>query len=67
MSNLSFARIMYGTSEGTRNNASHGSPTFSSQAPLPIHRSSSPEAHSEAGLTLEMLLHKVWQALSARH
>lgn len=67
MSNLSFARIMYGTSESMRNNSSLGSSGYSSQTTFSNYSSSSPDARAHGGLTLENLLHKAWQALSTKH
>jgi len=66
MSNLSFARIMYGTSQGAH------SPLFGSASNLPstlqqpaetVSKFSSREAH---GATVESILHKVWMALSEK-
>jgi hypothetical protein len=66
MSNVSFARIMYGSSEGPRSNSglnSSGSlwPAAPSFVASPSHGSETHDA-----LTLESLLQKAWQALSAK-
>jgi len=66
MSNLSFARIMYGTSQEAH------SPLFGSASNLPVSlqqsvdtvsKTRAPEAH---GATVESILHKVWMALSEK-
>jgi hypothetical protein len=66
MSNLSFARIMYGTSQGAH------SPLFASASNLPatlqqsaetVSKTSTRESH---GATVESILHKVWMALSEK-
>jgi hypothetical protein len=66
MSNVSLARIMYGSGDGPRSdyglNSSESSfpaaPSFASS------RSRGSETHDAP--TLESLLHKAWQALSAK-
>jgi len=67
MPNLSFARIMFGTSEGARNNSNFGSSGASTRPTFSIPAGSSPDAQTHDGLTLESLLHKAWLALSAKH
>ena len=67
MSNLSFARIMYGSSEGPRSNSglnSSGSPWPAASSFVASSSQGSSETHDV--LTLENLLHKAWQALSAK-
>ena len=66
MPNVSFARIMYGSSESPRSNSglnSSGSswPAAPSCVASPSHGSATHDA-----LTLESLLQKAWQALSAK-
>ena len=67
MANLSFARIMYGTSEGVRTNSGLGPSDFSSQTALSTHSISTPDVRWHGGFTLESLLHKAWLALSTKH
>jgi hypothetical protein len=67
MSNLSFARIMYGTSEGVRNGSGLSASTPSPQPEPSIRSSLFPASSTYSSLTLEDLLHKAWQVLSAKH
>jgi len=67
MPHLSFARIMFGTSEVVRNNSGLGSSGASARTTFSPHSGSSPDAQMHGGLTLESLLHKAWLALSAKH
>jgi len=66
MSNVSFARIMYGSSEGPRSNSGLN-PSGSSWPAAPSFVASPPQgSETHDALTLESLLHKAWQALSAQ-
>lgn len=67
MPHLSFARIMFGTSEVVRNDSRLGSSGASTRNTFSVHSGSSPDAQTHGGLTLESLLHKAWLALSAKH
>jgi hypothetical protein len=67
MPHLSFARIMFGTSDVVRNDSSLGSSGASARTTFPLPSGSSPDAQMHDGLTLESLLHKAWLALSAKH
>lgn len=66
MSNLSFARIMYGTSREAH------SPMYgtASNRPSTIHLStdaaSRPPSHEPQGATVESILHKLWIAFSEK-
>jgi len=66
MSNLSFARIMYGSSQEQH------SPTFGLVSNLPSTFENSARADSQAferhtrGTTLESILHNAWLALSRK-
>ncbi len=66
MSNVSLARIMYGSSEGPRSD--YGPHSSGSSLPAAPSFASSASGGSEMHgvLTLESLLHKAWQALSAK-
>ena len=66
MSNVSFARIMYGSSEGPRSNSSLNSSVSSWPATPSFVASLSHGSETHDALTLESLLHKAWQALSAK-
>jgi hypothetical protein len=66
MSNVSFARIMYGSSEGPRSNSGLNSSGSSWPAAPSFVASSSHGSETHDALTLESLLHKAWQALSAK-
>jgi hypothetical protein len=66
MHHLSFARIMYGTSEGIRSDSGLSSIAARWQPTLSLH-SNSPARQAHGLLTLESLLHKAWQALSPKH
>jgi hypothetical protein len=65
MPHLSFARIMYGTSEGFRGGSglSHFADSSRSTVSL-VSGSSATQGHGP--LTLESLLLKAWQALSSK-
>jgi hypothetical protein len=66
MSNLSFARIMYGTSQDAH------SPVFVPVSNLPTTIQNTQNVDSQAsarevqGATVESILHKVWIALSEK-
>jgi hypothetical protein len=66
MSNLSFARIMYGTSQEIQ------SPVFGpvSNSPTKIQNTRNADSQASAreaqGATVESILHKVWIALSEK-
>jgi hypothetical protein len=66
MSNLSFARIMYGTSQEQH------SPTFERVSNLPSaiqntrHVASQTSGSEGQGATVESILHKLWIALSEK-
>jgi len=66
MSNVSFARIMYGSSESPRSDYDlHTSASSLPAAPSFVSgNSDGNEAHD--ALTLESLLHKAWVVLSAK-
>jgi hypothetical protein len=66
MSNVSFARIMYGSSEGPRSNSELNSSGSSWPAAPSFVASPSRGSETHDVLTLESLLHKAWQALSAK-
>jgi hypothetical protein len=66
MPHLSFARIMYGTSEGLRGDSGLSSFADSSRSMVSIHSGSS-ATQGHGRLTLESLLQKAWQALSFKH
>ena len=66
MSNVSLARIMYGTSEGSRNDYGPHSSGNSLPAAPSFVSSNSDRSDSYNTLTLESLLHKAWEALSAK-
>jgi hypothetical protein len=63
MPHLSFARIMYGTSEGFR--GSSGLSYFADSSRSTVSGSSATQGLGP--LTLESLLRKAWQALSSKH
>jgi len=66
MSNVSFARIMYGTSQEQH------SPTFETVSNLPsaiqntMHVASQTSRSEGQGATVESILHKLWTALSEK-
>jgi hypothetical protein len=65
MSNVSLARIMYGSGEGPRRD--HGLDSSGISFPAaPSFVASSRGSETHDALTLENLLHKAWQALSAK-
>jgi hypothetical protein len=64
VSNLSFARIMYGTNEDTRSFARMSSPGLSAAADSAGVSNASTKVE---GTSLEGLLHKVWAALSFKN
>ena len=66
MSNVSLARIMYGSSEGPRSDyGPHAAGSSLPAAPSSVSsHSDGSDTHDE--LTLESLLHKAWEALSAK-
>ena len=66
MSNVSLARIMYGSSEGPRSNhGPHAAGSSLPAAPSPVsNHSDGRETHDT--MTLESLLHKAWEVLSAK-
>jgi hypothetical protein len=66
MSNVSLARIMYGSSEGPRSNSRLNSPGSSSPVAPSFVASSSHGSETQDALTLARLLHKAWQALSTK-
>jgi len=63
MSNLSFARIMYGTSQESHSNTSMQVSNFPSQS---LVATSPNSARGESGLSVESLFHKAWIALSSK-
>jgi hypothetical protein len=66
MSNVSLARIMYGSSEGPRSDyGPHSSANSLAAAPSFAPSDSGANASHDA-LTLESLLQKAWEALSAK-
>ena len=66
MPNVSFARIMYGSSEGPRSNSGLNPSGSSWPAAPPFGVGSARGSETHDVLTLESLLHKAWQALSAK-
>ncbi len=66
MPNVSLARIMYGSSEGPRSDyGPHASgSSFPDASSSVSSHSNGSETHDE--VTLESLLHKAWEALSAK-
>ena len=61
MSNLSFARIMYGTAQENRVPAYV---TVSNRQSHPSQASATPIELRTTGSTIERLLHKAWRALT---
>jgi hypothetical protein len=66
MSNVSFARIMYGSSQDPRSNSGLNSSGSSWPAAPPFVAGPSHGSETHDALTLESLLHKAWQALCAK-
>jgi hypothetical protein len=66
MSNVSLARIMYGSSEGPRSNSSLNSSGSSMPVAPSFVACSSHGSETHDARTLESLLHKAWQALSTK-
>jgi hypothetical protein len=64
MSNLSFARIMYGTSQGQHLPVSGPVSNFPSAFQNSSHAASQNSSHITHGVTIESILHKVWIVLS---
>ncbi len=63
MSNLSFARIMYGTGQEPRSTASMQASNFPSQS----WTATSPNSARDAsGFSIESFFHKAWTALSSK-
>ncbi len=67
MSELSFARIMYGTSEGIRSSAGFSSSGTLSRPANSFGAGSDPGGRSNGLHALENLLHKAWLAVSTKH
>lgn len=67
MASLSFARIMYGTSEDLH--AAHGmsTPGLSSLAANPVLQNSAKAGAGTEPATLGKLLHKAWAAFTGKH
>jgi hypothetical protein len=66
MSNVSLARIMYGSGEGPRSDYGPHASVSSLPAAPSFASSASGGSEMHGALTLESLLHKAWQALSAK-
>ena len=66
MSNVSLARIMYGSSEGPRSNYGPHAAGSSLPAAPSRFRVILTAARRMMTVTLESLLHKAWEALSAK-
>jgi len=66
MSNVSLARIMYGTSEERRASGWMNEPLRSAYLPISTNGSAARQARLAAGATNDTLLQKVWSALSGR-
>jgi hypothetical protein len=65
MTPLSFARIMYGSSEGMRGGSGLSALGTTSRPALPV-TSSSMATEAHVPLTLESLLQKAWRVLSSK-
>ncbi|HKM67657.1 MAG TPA: hypothetical protein VJX70_10865 [Candidatus Acidoferrum sp.] len=63
MSNLSFARIMYGTSQEPHSTASMPVSNFESQS---LTAASPNSDRGASGLSIEGFFHKAWMAISAK-
>ncbi|HXH66250.1 MAG TPA: hypothetical protein VNI81_03560 [Candidatus Limnocylindrales bacterium] len=66
MSNLSFARIMYGTSQEHHMSISGPVSNFPTVFQNPTPAGSQIAHHAGQGVTIESILHKVWMALSEK-
>jgi hypothetical protein len=66
MSNLSFARIMYGTSQEAHSPLFGSASNLPSTLQQPAETASNASAHEPHGRTIESILHKVWMALSEK-
>jgi len=66
MSNLSFARIMYGTSQEHHMSISGPVSNFPTAFQNPSRAGSQNSYHASQGVTIESILHKVWMALSEK-
>jgi hypothetical protein len=66
MSNLSFARIMYGTSQEAHSPMFGAASNFPSSIQQSTDAASRVSVHEPHGATVESILHKVWMALSEK-
>ena len=66
MSNLSFARIMYGTSQEAHSPTFGAASNFPSTIQQPTEVASRISTREPQGATVESILHKVWMALSVK-
>lgn len=66
MSNLSFARIMYGTSQEVNSPAYGAASNFPSTPNQAAEDNSLRSANGPQGSTVESILHKLWMALSEK-
>jgi hypothetical protein len=66
MSNLSFARIMYGASQEQHSPAFEQVSNFPPAFQSSLHAGSQTSAREAQAATIESILHKVWIALSEK-
>ena len=66
MSNLSFARIMYGTSHEQHSPAFGPASNFPSMMQNATHTASQTSAREAQSATVESILHKLWMAFSEK-
>ena len=66
MSNLSFARIMYGSSQEASSPLYGAASNFPSVLTQSAARTSGISANEPQGATVESILHKLWMALSEK-
>jgi len=66
MSNLSFARIMYGTSQEAHSPLFGSASNLPSTLQQPAETVSKISARESRGATVESILHKVWMALAEK-
>ena len=66
MSNLSFARIMYGTSQDVNSPLYGAASNFPSALNQKAEGTSRISANEPQGATFESILHKLWMALSEK-
>ena len=66
MSNLSFARIMYGTSQEASSPLYGAASNFPSALNQTVEGTSRISGNEPQGATVESILHKLWMALSEK-